>query len=227
MPWLCGVLLHHARLCYAILRVAMPGYAVLRHALTCYIYYAVLFYAVLYYAIICCTTPCYYACLCYAILFYTILPYTTCCLLTAFAIVVTIVTWSFFIPHSQAETLRADAKAKTEQKVQKKSDVTLVTAAAACVGLVSGGLGDGAFAGGDAPWAPPVGALALGGIAYAAATTVSGKEAVYRGSRGGGWGGGLNFFGGCVVVYRGVVVAFCCCCSCFFVVGTRPWGSFG
>ena len=41
------------------------------------------------------------------------------------------------------------------------------------MGLVGGGLGDGAFAGGDAPWAPPVGAVALGGLAYVAATTVS------------------------------------------------------
>lgn len=53
----------------------------------------------------------------------------------------------------------------------------MVAAAGAAVGLVSGGLGDGAFAGGDAPWAPPVGAAALGGLAYAAATTASEKEA--------------------------------------------------
>lgn len=52
-------------------------------------------------------------------------------------------------------------------------DALMVAGAAATVGLVAGGLGDGAFAGGDAPWAPPVGAVALGGLGYAAATTVS------------------------------------------------------
>lgn len=55
-------------------------------------------------------------------------------------------------------------------------DALMVAGAAASIGLVAGGLGDGAFAGGDAPWAPPLGAVALGGLGYAAATAVSGRR---------------------------------------------------
>lgn len=60
-------------------------------------------------------------------------------------------------------------------------DALMVAGATATIGLVAGGLGDGAFAGGEAPWAPPLGAVALGGLGYAAATAVSSEPA--RGRR--------------------------------------------
>lgn len=61
-------------------------------------------------------------------------------------------------------------------------DAVMVAAATASVGLVAGGLGDGAFAGGEAPWAPPLGAVALGGLGYAAATAVSRETGDSEGS---------------------------------------------
>lgn len=57
-------------------------------------------------------------------------------------------------------------------RTKQQGDVISVAAAGALVGLVAGGLGDGAFAGGDAPWAPPTMAVALGSAAYVAATQV-------------------------------------------------------
>lgn len=65
-----------------------------------------------------------------------------------------------------------EAEAKSQLAAKKRSEVALVVAAGATVGLVAGGLGDGAFAGGDAPWAPPAGAVVLGGVAYAVAKQV-------------------------------------------------------
>lgn len=72
------------------------------------------------------------------------------------------------------DNLRKDAQAKRQLAAKEKMDALMVAGAAATVGLVAGGLGDGAFAAGDAPWAPPVGAVALGGLGYAAATAVRG-----------------------------------------------------
>lgn len=90
--------------------------------------------------------------------------------------------------------MRQAAQAKSQLAAKEKMDALMVAGAAATVGLVAGGLGDGAFAGGDAPWAPPVGAAALGGLGYAAATTVS----VQMGDPGGRGGAGADIVGDAV-----------------------------
>lgn len=51
-----------------------------------------------------------------------------------------------------------------------------VAAAGAAVGLVAGGLGNGAFAGGAAPWAPPTVAVTFAGAGYVAASQVRGNS---------------------------------------------------
>lgn len=72
----------------------------------------------------------------------------------------------------QAEEELKAARERTRLKAEQKSDTVAASAAGAVVGLVAGGLGDGFFAAGDAPWASPVTAVALGGATYAAATQV-------------------------------------------------------
>ena len=67
----------------------------------------------------------------------------------------------------------AEAAAVAAAAAAEKS--RLATAAAggmSVVGLVAGGLADGAFANGGAPWASPLGCLVIGAATYAAALQV-------------------------------------------------------